>query len=67
MWPPLMWFGLGLGEAIMWLLVFIEWPLIEWPLIMAWAVGLGVGDAAAMFAARIRLSMAILRRYAAGG
>ena len=46
MWP------LGLGEAVIWLLLFIEWPLI-----MACAVGLGVGDAAAMFAARIKLSM----------
>ena len=67
---PLMWLllieciddGLGLGEAIIWLLLFIEWPLI-----MAWAVGLGVGDAAAMFAARIKLSMTILRREPSAG
>jgi hypothetical protein len=24
MWLPLMWFGLAFGEAIMWLLLFIE-------------------------------------------
>jgi hypothetical protein len=54
--------GLAFGEAIIWLLLFIEWPLI-----MACAAGLAEGDAAAMVAAKIKLSMLLLRRNATDG